>query len=90
MPIKNTESGGEGVRLLKLWKQRNGKTAGAMARTIGYDSTDSYFRICRYEYSPSPLIAGRIAKVIGKPRAWVLDHWATEVERRKEQMRRSA
>ena len=73
----------EGVRLLRDFKAANGLTAAAMAIRLGYNSTDSYFRICRYEYLPSPEVCSAIAVAIDRSRAWVMDHWASEVARQK-------
>ena len=80
---KNNEP--EGVRKLKAHKRLHHLTAGQMSDLLGYTSTDSYFRICRYEYSPDPDRCAAIAKVIGRSRAWVMDHWASEVAARKRQ-----
>jgi hypothetical protein len=79
----------EGVRLLKQYKEDRKLTSREAAAKIGYDSVDSWHRICRYEYVPGPIPAKRIAAMIGKTRGWVLDHWASEVEARKAAFRKA-
>jgi hypothetical protein len=90
MPKNETEKHQEGVRLLRQWKAENRRTADEVATLLGYASPDSFYRICRYEYLPGLEACGKIAQIIGRERAWVLDHWASEVERRKKLRRKAA
>jgi hypothetical protein len=87
-----SQSEAEGVRLLRMAKEREGLKTEEVAARFGY-TRDGYHRLCRYEFEPKSEAAGKIGVFIGMPRAWVMDHWATEVhlkKRKKSRMRRAS
>lgn len=58
----------------------NGESVATLAVAWGFRTSDSVYRLKRYDYTPPPSTAARMAESFGWTAGEVIDHWMERVK----------